>query len=127
MSYEEYLKRRLADPNSPDSRRDRGLLNQLVALSKQAGVPLGIVLFPDTAASLGDAYPFGYLHQRVLDVCTEQGITCLDLRKDFSLVKQRQELWANRLDHHPSARANAIAAEKILETYSKTWVASPIR
>ena len=75
MSYQEYLKRRLADPNSPDSRLDRALLNQLVALSKRAGVPLGIVLFPDTAASLGNDYPFGYLHERVLDVCTEQGIT----------------------------------------------------
>jgi len=54
-------------------------------------------------------------------------MTCLDLRKDFSLIRERQSLWANRLDHHPSARANAIAAEKILETYSKVWVASPSR
>ena len=126
-SYHEYLKGRLGDPASPDSRIDRTLLTRLVALCKQNGVPIGIVLFPDTAGPLNDEYPFDYLHQRVHEVCTEQGITCLDLRKDFSLVKQRRQLWANRLDHHPSGRANAIAAERILETYAKTWVTSPRR
>jgi hypothetical protein len=125
VSYPEYLKRRLGDPNSRDSQLDRRLLNELIEMCKRAGVPVGIVLFPDTAASMEDGYPFGYLHQRVLDVCAEQNITCLDLRKDFSQVKERQSLWANQLDHHPSARANAIAAGKILETFSKMWVAPP--
>jgi hypothetical protein len=125
VSYPEFLQHRRGDPNSHDSQLDRRLLTELIEMCKRAGVPIGIVLFPDTAASMGDDYPFGYLHQRVLDVCTAQNITCLDLRKDFSLVKERQSLWANQLDHHPSARANAIAAEKILETFSKTWAASP--
>lgn len=127
ISYPEYLQRRLGDPNSHDSRLDRGLLNQLVAACKKAGVAVGIVLFPDTAGALGDGYPFAYLHQRVLDVCAEQGLTCLDLRKDFSREKNRRALWANQLDHHPGARANAIAAEKILEVYSPMWVAPPSR
>ena len=127
VSYVDYLSRRLADPNSHDSRLDRQLLNELVALCKKQNVGIGIVLFPDTAAPIDARYPFGYLHQRVLDVCAEQGITCLDLREDFSLVADRKSLWANRLDHHPSARANAIAAERILETYSQKWVAPPSR
>jgi hypothetical protein len=126
-SYEAYLKRRLDDPNSADSKHDRALLSRLIALCKQRGVPIGIVMFPDTAASLDETYPFGYLHDRVRDVCAEQGITCVDLRGDFSHVRPRRELWASRLDHHPSARANAIAAEKILGTYAKTWVTSPQR
>ena len=84
-------------------------------------MPLGIVLFPDTARPLDDQYPFGYLHERVLDACAAAQLTCLDLRKDFAQVKDHRELWANRLDHHPSAKANAIAAERILETYSGIW------
>lgn len=126
-SYTEYLHRRLADPDGPDAARDRQLLNELITLCKRHGVPIGIVLFPDTAAPLDEHYPFGYLHERVLATCAAQDITCLDLRKDFSVIKERQSLWANRLDHHPSARANAIAAERILETYSPMWVGSPSR
>ena len=123
-SYIAYLHDRFADPGSADSVRDRELLNDLILKTQQAHVPMGIVLFPDTAGTLDDRYPFGYLHDRVLALCSERGITCLDLRSAFAPIKDLQTLWANRLDHHPSARANAIAAEKILETYSGVWAAS---
>jgi hypothetical protein len=122
-SYGAYLKNRLGDPNSRDSIRDRELLRDTIAKAQQANVSIGIVLFPDTAAPIDDHYPFAYLHDRVLEVCAERGITCLDLRNDFARIKDRQSLWANRLDHHPSARANLIAAERILETYSGMWAA----
>jgi hypothetical protein len=124
-SYADYLKRRLGDAQSPDAVRDRELLRDLVATAQHAHVPIGIVLFPDTAGALDERYPFGYLHERVLSVCAERSITCLDLRADFAAIRDRQSLWANRLDHHPSARANAIAAERILGTFSGMWAASP--
>lgn len=126
-SYQEYLSGRLADPGSHDSQLDRRLLTELVDVCQRQRVPIGIVLFPDTAVSTGADYPFAYLHQRVLDICDARRITCLDLRKDFSAIADRRSLWANRLDHHLSARANAIAAERILETYSQDWVAAPSR
>jgi hypothetical protein len=125
-SYSEYLHRRLGDPNGHDARLDRNLLLDLIAKCRLAGVPLGIVLFPDTAGTLGKDYPFAYLHERVLEICQAQNLTCLDLRPDFSLVKDHRQLWANRLDHHPSALANEIAAVKIFETYSKQWATSPV-
>jgi len=124
-SYVTYLRNRLGDPNSHDSQLDRTLLLEIISLCRRAGVPIGIVLFPDTAGDLGDKYPFGYLHERVLDTCRAQNLTCLDLRSDFALVKDRRLLWASRLDHHPSALANEIAAVKIFETYSRQWAASP--
>jgi hypothetical protein len=127
VSYSDYLHHRLGDPNSKDSQIDRGLLLDLIALCRRAGVPLGIVLFPDTAVRPGPDYPFGYLHDRVLDICHAQNLTCVDLRNEFSLIKDNRLLWANRLDHHPSARANEIAAVKIFETYAKEWAASPAR
>ena len=124
-SYVDYLKSRLGDPESTDSIRDRELLRDLIAKAQQAGVRIGIVLFPDTAVPLDEHYPFGYLHDRVLGVCNERGITCVDLRDEFAKIKDRQTLWANRLDHHPSARANAIAAVKVFETYAQQWAAPP--
>lgn len=126
-SYTEYLHHRLGDPNSKDAQIDTGLLRELITMCERAHVPIGIVLFPDTAGDLGDKYPFAYLHERVLGMCAEHNLACLDLRKDFALVKDRQLLWANRLDHHPGRLANEIAAVKILETYSGEWAASPTR
>lgn len=121
VSYPDYLKRRLADPNSHDSQVDRKNLTAMIDSAQRAGVPIGMVLFPDTAGDMNEKYPFGYLHDRVLGICAERGITCLDLRKDFAQIHDRRTLWASRLDHHPSARANAIAAERILETFSPLW------
>ena len=126
-SYTEYLHRRLGDPNSHDSQIDTGLLRDLIKVCERAHVPIGIVLFPDTAGDLGDKYPFAYLHERVLGMCREHNLTCLDLREGFALVKDRQLLWANRLDHHPGVLANEIAAVKIFETYAREWAASPAR
>jgi hypothetical protein len=124
-SYPDYLHRRLGDPNGHDATTDRELLRALIEYCRRQQVPIGIVLFPDTAGSLADDYPFGYLHERVLESCAAERITCLDLRADFAGVKDNRSLWANRLDHHPSARANAIAAERILETYAGMWATSP--
>ena len=126
-SYTEYLKQHLADPNGPDAARDTGLLRQLIARCKDANVPIGIILFPDTAGPMDKTYAFGFLHDRVLATCDNMQLTCIDLRQDFAAIKDRRSLWASRLDHHPSAKANEIAAERILQTYSGQWAASPGR
>jgi hypothetical protein len=123
-SYTTYLKRRLGDAQGPDATRDTRLLRDLINRCKQANVAIGIVLFPDTAAPIDKNYPFGFLHDRVLATCDDMQLTCIDLREDFATIKDRKTLWASRLDHHPSARANAIAAERILKTFSGQWAAS---
>jgi hypothetical protein len=63
----------------------------------------------------------------VLEICQAQNLICTDLRHEFSLIKDHRLLWANRLDHHPGALANEIAAVKILEIYAPMWAASPQR
>jgi hypothetical protein len=124
MSYHAYIHGRFRDPETREVRADRDLLVGAIAHAQKHHVPMAMVLFPDTSGDLGDGYEFGYLHDRVLSICAEQRIRCLDLRKDFAAVKDRQKLWANRLDHHPSALANAIAANRILETFSTDWIKS---
>ena len=120
-SYPEYLRRRFADPHTREARADREALEEIVRFAKAQGVSIGIVLFPDTSGDLDEGYAFGFLHEHVLAVCAAHDIDCLDLRKDFAAIKDRRTLWANRLDHHPSARAHAIAAVRILETYASAW------
>jgi hypothetical protein len=123
-SYVDYLKRRHADPHGADATRDTNLLRELIARCKRANVPIGIILFPDTAGPMDKSYPFGFLHDRVLATCDDMQLTCIDLRQDFAPIKDKRTLWASRLDHHPSAKANEIAAEKILTTFSGQWAAS---
>src|SRR5437867_3034111 len=57
-----YYRRYFADPGSPKSRAYRRDLTTLIEVSKQAGVPLAIVLFPD-GGDLDVTYPYGFLHE----------------------------------------------------------------
>jgi hypothetical protein len=121
LSYPEYMKNTFEDPQSPGALDHLGALRAV--LNAAGGVPVGFVLFPDFAYDLGTAYPFAFLHQRILDFCAEMSLTCADLRPDFARVANRQSLWASRLDAHPSARANAIAADRIRVTFDPIWLA----
>jgi hypothetical protein len=124
-SYSDYLRDRLGDPNGHDAQVDRQIMMDLIALCRRANVPIGIVLFPDTTGELGPNYEFAYLHERVLDICRAEDLQCVDLEPSFARVKDHRLLWANRLDHHPSALANEIAAVKVLEAFSRQWAAPP--
>lgn len=120
-SYAEYLKARAEDANSPDAKRESQLLHEFVDLAKRANTPMAIVLFPDPGQDLGRAYPFAFLHERVLAVCRQEAIPCIDLREDLAGIKDRRTLWVSPFDHHPSARANEIAALRILDRLQPRW------
>lgn len=121
-SYADYMRSRYGDPQSEAARLDRQALRALLAEAETRHIRMGFVLFPDTAYDLGDAYPFEFLHARMQAFCTERGLTCLDLRPDFAGVRNRQSLWANRLDTHPGVLANAIAAARIVQTFESQWL-----
>ena len=54
-----------------------------IQICRDVGVPLDIVR-SRIRLDLGADYPLAFLHQRVLDVCAAEGLTCLDLRADFA-------------------------------------------
>jgi len=120
-SYPEYIRRRLGDPQSEDSRKDRAAMERIIALCRAHHVSVGFVLFPDAGYDLGPGYPFAYLHERVLELCRAEQLQCVDLWPEFAKVKDRHALWVNPLDHHPSAQANMIAAVSILNTFGEAW------
>lgn len=121
-TYAEYLRARAQDANGEDARREWRLLHEIVETSQRAGANIGIVLFPDPGQDLGPDYPFAFLHERVLAVCRQEAIPCIDLRADLATVKNRRALWVSPFDHHPSAKANEIAALKIIERLQNHWV-----
>lgn len=121
-SYADYMRRNFEDPQSPAALEDRRAWRAVAAAAGAANVPFGIVLFPDLAYDLGEAYPFAFLHDRLMAMCGEMQVRCVDLRPDFARVPRRDGLWASRLDAHPNARANAIAAGRIRQTFEPLWV-----
>ena len=121
-TYEEYMLRRFADPNSRDSREAGMALERFIAVCRERQVPVGIVLFPHPDDDLTrDDAPFAFLFQRVLDLCLQTETPCLDLRPILAPVRPVERLRVGRFDSHPGPLANRLAAEAILEKFSQTW------
>ena len=83
-SEDEFLAHYLANPNSPHSRRAEMLLRRLINICRDKKVSLGIVIFPPLWRNGGDDFNLGFLLDRVLKVCAEYNMTCVDLRSAFA-------------------------------------------
>lgn len=121
---ESYLVRRFADPQSPDAREAEAALLRFVAIAKAAGLPVGIVAFPDLTEDLMGSYPLGFLIDRVMAVCGEVSIPCVDLRAVFAHAPPPDRLWVSRLDRHPNRLANELATDAVLGRFAPLWSAN---
>jgi GDSL-like Lipase/Acylhydrolase family len=122
-SYADYMWARFADPFGVDSQAEISALTEFLRVLRANNIPMGIVLFPDLRVIKQESYPFGYLHGRVLKLCDEQGMDCLDLRGLMARASTTSSLKVNRFDGHPNALANRIAADALLERFGSTWLA----
>jgi hypothetical protein len=122
-SYRDYMDRRFANPRSPDMIAAQLALKSFITIAREAGVGVGIVAFPGMSASNSvDDFPYGYLIDRVMNLCAAEGIGCVDLRR--SLVGlPLDELWVNRYDGHPGALPNRLAAEAVAKHFGDRWKA----
>lgn len=118
-SYDDYMLARFSDPDSTSSLAAKEALQKFIHTSKGYGLPVGIVIF-------GDSYfrdsQLDFLIERVLQLCEEEAIICLDLRSTFAPYKEDPKLWANRLDPHPSPFANRLVADRLMETFGEMWL-----
>lgn len=122
--YADYMYKRFGDPKGPESLKYIQSLKDFIDLCKNQKIPLGIVLFPDLDPDVGKAYTYNYLHKRVLEICTQEDITCLDLRSTFAGYTGYKKLLVNRFDAHPNPLANRLAAERIAETFGQFWLSN---
>lgn len=123
-SYEQYLVDRFKDNENKESVWANTALNDLITRLQERGIGLGMVLFPEFATNMS-TYKLDFLHDRVLETCSERNLPCLDLRETYSHYEnQMQKLRVNPLDAHPSTLAHSIAAEKIVEKFGPLWETS---
>jgi hypothetical protein len=120
-SFADYMRARFADPSGADSQAEISALTEFLRVLRAGNIPMGIVLFPDLRVIKQKSYPFGYLHDRVLKVCDEQDMDCLDLHGLMAQASTTSSLVVNRFDGHPNAFANRIAADALLERFGSTW------
>lgn len=116
-SYEDYIIQRFGDPQSADWKQADALLRDFAARLRKAGIPGGIVLF----RKLTPLNPLRFLHERVMAICDDEDLFCLDLDPVYAAIPEPHTLWANPLDPHPGPEAHRIAAEAILERFGPVW------
>lgn len=108
------------DPDSVDAVRARQALLGFLEIAKQNSIPVGMVLFTDSYfRPLSELH---YLLERVLDECTREKLTCVDMRKPLEPYQGDMKLWASKLGPHPSAFANHIAAEELFAAFGPVWL-----
>ncbi|MCP9452256.1 MAG: SGNH/GDSL hydrolase family protein [Nitrospira sp.] len=124
-SYAADLFGRVGNPHSLEAQEAEKALREFFNKCRDYGVPMGVILVPDLSPIRTGHYPFLYLHQRVLSICAEANVTCLDLLPVFMpyLTDSSKvgDLWVNRFDAHMSPFANRLAAEKVLEVWGPIW------
>jgi hypothetical protein len=123
LSEEEFLSRYFADPNSPYARRAEMLLQRFIDVCQKKKIPMGIVLFPRLRRNQNGRFDLGFLLDRVLQVCSQHHITCVDLRSTFETLDVAN-LRVNQFDHHPNERANHLATQAVVDAFAAFWTAS---
>jgi lysophospholipase L1-like esterase len=117
-NYNEYMWERFGDANSPSSIVAQKVLQRFVETCKRWGVPVGIVLF---GAPLAGNSPLDFLVDRVLALCEQEALTCVDTRSIFAPYGGGMQLWANRLDSHPGPLAHRLVANRLMDDFGETW------
>lgn len=122
-SYQHYMSRNLRDPDAPNAQTAFGQLKDFFVRARAAGVPAGVVFFPrlSSLGPYGKTYPFGYLHDRVRQLCADERLPCVDLLGIFSTFRDQRALWVGRIDDHPNAMANRRAAGEIQQGFAALW------
>lgn len=124
----DYFRGRLGDPESLDSQHYKQVLKEFLVQCKNEEIPLGVILFP-RIANLKKAYPYDYLHNRVLQICTQEGISCIDLRytiTPYTDSSEYKKLWVNRFDAHPGSFVNSLAAERLVSIFGHIWLSESV-
>jgi hypothetical protein len=118
-SYADFMLTHFRDADGWRAKRAQELLLNFIEICRRNRLSLGIVLFP----ALQQEQPLGFLLNRVLKVCADQQIRCVDLRNTFASVDDSSTLWVNQFDHHPNRHANELAARAVLDAFGAEWAA----
>lgn len=116
-----YRATRFENPNSPSSLAAADSMNHFIELCGKFNIPVGLVLFSESYFIPDSKLDF--LLERTLQLCQTQRLRCLDTRPILLPHQGNIKLWASRLDPHPSAFANQLVTERLMEMFGDVWLA----
>ncbi len=125
-TWEEHVEWRLGDPSGDAAKAADASLRAFFRTARGAGTPVGLFAFPLIEEVRGDRerYTAGFLLDRVMATCSDEGVPCVDLREVLADVIPASDLWVNRLDGHPGRGANERVAEALVERFGPIWIAA---
>jgi lysophospholipase L1-like esterase len=88
-------------------------LDGLGALSREAGIPIAVIIFPRPGKPNDDAV--GAINRAVAQRSREAGLHVVDLTAAFIDVRAPEQI-VSEIDHHPSALLYRLAAAGIVES-----------
>lgn len=112
---QKYIKESIAsfDRDSKKWSVCRNALLKIIQICRERDIPVMVVIFPFFHELNGD-YPFQPIHDRVNELCRENGVPVLDLRDSYREFSG-PELWVHPTDQHPNEIAHKLAAEAMAE------------
>ena len=121
-TYPEYMYERFGDPEGQGSLAAFATIRALIEECRWHDTLVSIVLFPhiDETLMQGNSR-YAYLHERVLQACRDEKVTCVDLRTTFGTYTDHTQFWVNRFDPHPNALAHRLAAERVVAELGAVW------
>jgi lysophospholipase L1-like esterase len=97
-------------PDAPGFKVAQAKLKELADYAKARHIRLYFVMTPDVHNLVH--YEFGFIHEMMDKIATEDGYTVVDLLPAF-LGRPPQELWAMPGDPHPNALGHELMADTI--------------
>jgi hypothetical protein len=107
-------------PASPKWRDSKAALGRIALTCRKAGVPLLVLVLPDSTEPFDASYPYGTIHREVMAWSRELGVPAFDLMDTFRGRNHADYMVPS--DGHPNARAHDLIA-----TALRDWIAGSAR
>lgn len=79
------------------------------------GISFRVVIYPLIYKDILGRYPFGQIHEIIMNECRKRGVACLDGYAPFKSYYSMKKFAVHPLDHHPNGLSNKLLVDYLRE------------